>query len=113
MILKQVNKLYVNKSERLDLMHLRFVCEIRHEIARPLAILFDRSFESKQIPTIWKCANITPIYKKGRKDKAYNYRPVTLTCILCKVMESIVRDQFMEHFLLNKLFTNRQFGFLK
>jgi len=55
----------------------------------------------------------TPIFKKGRKDDVNNYRPVSLTCILCKVMESIVRNKIMEHFVLNKLFTNRQFCFLK
>ena len=51
--------------------------------------------------------------QKGRKDEVNNYRPVSLTCILCKVMESIVRDKVMEHFVKNKLFTNKQFGFLK
>jgi len=51
--------------------------------------------------------------KKGRKDDTNNYRPVSLTCILCKLMESIVRDKVMEHFVIDKLFTNRQFGFLK
>ena len=57
--------------------------------------------------------SIAPIYKKGRKDEVNNYRPVSLTCILCKVMESIARDKIMEHFVKNKLFTNKQFGFLK
>ena len=51
--------------------------------------------------------------RKGRKDKVNNYRPVSLTCILCKILESIIRDKVMEHFISNKLFTNRQFGFLK
>ena len=54
-----------------------------------------------------------PLVKKGRKDDVNNFRPVSLTCILCKVMKSIVRDKIMQHFVLNKLFTNRQFGFLK
>ena len=53
------------------------------------------------------------IYKKGRKDEVNNYRPVRLTCILCKLMESIVRDKVIDHFVKNKLFTNEQFGFLK
>ena len=46
-------------------------------------------------------------------EEVNNYRPVSLTCILCKIMESIVRDRIMEHFSINNLFTNRQFGFLK
>ena len=76
-------------------------------------MLFSRSLETNQIPEIWKCANISPIYKKGKKDDVNNYRPVSLTCILCKILESIIRDKVMEHFTINKLFTNRQFGFLK
>jgi len=112
-VLKRLNKLNVNKSEGPSLIHPRVMYEIIHEIARLLAMLFNRSLESNQIPTIWKCANISPIYKKGRKDKVNNYRPVSLTCILCKVMESIVRDKVVAHFVKNKLFTNKQFGFLK
>ena len=63
-------------------------------------MLFNRSLEKKQIPDIWKCANISPIYKKGRKDEVNNYRPVSLTCILCKIglLESIIRDKVKEHF---------------
>jgi len=55
------------------------------------------------------------MYKKGRKDDTNNYRLVGLTYVLCRVMESIVRDKIIEHFVINtcKLFTNRQFGFLK
>jgi len=55
------------------------------------------------------------MYKKGSKDDTNNYRLVSLTCILCRVMESIVRDKIIEHFVINtcKLFTNRQFCFLK
>ena len=45
-------------------------------------------------------SNIVPIYKKGNKKEALNYRPVSLTCIVCKLMESIIRDKIMEHFLL-------------
>jgi len=114
-VLKRLNKLNVNKSDGPDLVHprVRPIYEIRHETEQPLAMLFNRSLESNQIPTIWKCANISPIFKNGRKDEVNNHRPVSSTCILCRVMESIVRDKVMDHFVKNKLFTNKQFGFLK
>jgi len=64
-VLKRLNKLNVNKSDGPDLVHPRVIYEIRHEIEQPLAMLFNRSLESNQIPTIWKCANISPIFKKG------------------------------------------------
>ena len=91
-VLAQLNRLNVNKSEGPDLIYPRVIYEIRHEITHPLTMLFNRSLEKKQIPEIWKCANISPIYKKGRKDGVNNYRPVSLTCILCKIMESIIRN---------------------
>jgi len=112
-VLARLNKLNINKSEGPDLLHPRVLYEIRHEITYPLMILFNKSLEVKKIPEIWKCANICPIYKKGKKDEVSNYRPVSLTCIVCKILESIIRDKIMEHFIKNKLFTNRQFGFLK
>jgi len=93
-------------------MYPRVTYEIRHEIAQPLAMIFNRSLESNQIPTIWKCANISPIHKKGRKNEVNNYRPVSVY-ILCKVIEHIVRDKVLDHFVKNKLFTNKKFGFLK
>jgi len=89
------------------------IYEIRHGITHPLTMLFNRFLKKKHIPDIWKRANISPIYKNGRKDEVNNYRPVSLTCILCKILKFIIRDKVMEHFIFNKLFTNRQFGFLK
>jgi len=63
-VLKRLNKINVNKSEGPDLIHPRVIYEIRHEIAQPLAMLFNRSLESNQIPAIWKCTNIALIYKR-------------------------------------------------
>ena len=57
-VLKRLKKLNVNKSEGPHLIHPRVIFEIRYEIAQPLAMLFNRSLESNQIPAIWKCANI-------------------------------------------------------
>jgi len=63
-VLKRLNKINVNKSEGPDLIHPRVIYEIRSEITQPLAMLFNRSLESNQIPAIWKCVNIAPIYKR-------------------------------------------------
>ena len=54
--------------------------------------------------------HVTGIFKKGDRNKPNNYRPVNLTCILCKVMESSI-DENMNHVKRNKLFSNKQFGF--
>jgi len=68
-VLKRLNKLNVNKSEGYDLIHPRVIYEIKHEIAQPLAMLFNRLLENNQIPTIWKCANISPIYKRVERTR--------------------------------------------
>ena len=60
----------------------------------------------------WSLAFITAIFKKGNKNDPGNYRPVSLTSIICKLMETMVRDDVMKHMKPNKLFGQRQFGFL-
>ena len=82
-------------------------------ICQPLAIIYARSLEEGVVPKDWRCANVTPIFKKGSKSSAGNYRPVSLTCILCKVMESIIRDAIVKHLAENKLLLPSQHGFMK
>ena len=62
-------------------------------------------------PQKWKCANVTPILKKGSKLNPGKYKPVSLTCILCKITESVIRDSLVEHFTKNNLISNSQHGF--
>ena len=75
-------------------------------------LIFKSSVETGQLPKVWKNANITAIYKKGDKKEAGNYRPVSLTCIVCKVLESIIREKIVDHMNTYKLFSKKQFGFL-
>jgi len=56
---------------------------------------------------------ITAIYKKGNKGDPSKYRPISLTSVICKIMESIIRDQIMEFFPNTNYFSNNQFGFIK
>ena len=66
-----------------------------------------------QVPSDWKLANVTPIFKKGSKSNPENYRPVSLTSVPCKLMESIIRDNVVDHLLLNQLIKSSQHGFMK
>ena len=95
------------------MMHPRILKELRYEIALPLKLIFDMSIKTKTLPKDWRSGNISPIYKKGKKCYVNNYRPVSLTCILCKILESIIRDNILQYFIDNKLFSNRQYGFIK
>ena len=78
-----------------------------------LTILFQESFNSGVLPTEWKEANICPIFKKGSRTQPCNYRPVALTSIVCKLMESIVRSKLVDHLERNKLISRHQHGFQK
>ena len=64
----------------------------------PLKILFDTSYKLNQLPTDWKTGHITAIFKKGNKCDPSNYRSISLTSIICKIMESLIRDHIMNFF---------------
>jgi hypothetical protein len=109
MVLNKLKKLNPNKSSGPDGIHTRVLKEASNELAQPLADLFNQSLKNHQIPTDWKLAEVTPIYKKGSKSEPGNYRPVSLTSTVCKVMESIIRDKVMAH--MEQFISAHQHGF--
>ena len=110
--MKKLKKLNVNKSPGPDGLHPKVLSELAHELAEPLTIIFTKSLQQETLPQAWKDAKVTPLYKKGGKRKPGNYRPVSLTSIICKIMESIVRDQVVGHMASNNLFSDAQHGFI-
>jgi hypothetical protein len=74
---------------------------------------FKRSLEKNQIPMDWKSAIVTPIYKKGPRSDPSNYRPVSLTSVPCKILESIIKDEITEHLTKYKLLKESLHGFVK
>ena len=105
-------KLKKNKSPGPDNMHPRVLSSIADSISSPLSIIFRTSLNTKVLPNEWKHANVSAIYKKDRKTLPSNYRPVSLTSVVCKVLESIIRDNIVKHMNDNQLFSQKQFGFL-
>ena len=79
-------------------------------LAYPLSILFNISFSTGQIPTDWKSANVVLVHKKGDKTNVENYRPISLTSLVMKVMEKIIRDEL--YMKCQNLIGDKQFGFL-
>lgn len=67
---------------------------------------------NEAVPEDWRVAHVTPIFKKGDKSDPGNYRPVSLTSVFCKIMESILRESIMAHMKRHKMFSSRQFGFI-
>ena len=65
------------------------------------------------VPDKWKKAKISALFKKGNKNLAGIYRPVSLTCIICKIMEKLIRQHIIDFMNYNGHFSRKQFGFLK
>ena len=112
-IKKRLKNLNGSKSPGPDEIHPRVLKELAEEVTEPLYILFKQSREECKIPQDWKIAKITAIHKKDAKKDPNNYRPVSLTSVVCKLMEGIVRDKITEHMQNHKLFSNKQYGFIK
>ncbi|KAK3101568.1 hypothetical protein FSP39_004535 [Pinctada imbricata] len=110
---KLFEKLDPKKSQGIDELHPKLLKETAATISKPISQLFKLSFEQSQLPTDWKNANITAIHKKGDKDLPSNYRPISLTSIVCKTMEKLIRDEIVRHMETNNLFTKHQYGFRK
>ncbi|CAM5076373.1 unnamed protein product [Eretmochelys imbricata] len=87
--LKQLNG---TKSGGPVNLHPRILKELAHEIASLLARIFNESVNSGVVLYDWRIANIVPIFKKGKKSDLGNYRPVSLTSVVCKVLEKVVKD---------------------
>ena len=68
------------------------------ELAPILQLIFQRSIDTGKLPDILKEANVSPIYKKGDKSDPSDYRPISLTCVLCKILEHIVASSMVKHF---------------
>ena len=91
----------------------RILMENAEILSEPLLYIYEKSMETGIVPLEWKKANVTAIYKKGGKDLSCNYRPVSLTSHVCKILESIIRDGIVEHVKKYNLIRDSQHGFVK
>ena len=102
-----------NKSPGVDGIAPKILKETVDQICSPLAHVFNLSLQEGIVPLEWKEANIIPLFKKGSRNKSVNYRPVSLTSVICKVFETIIRDHMMDFLIKHKLINPSQHGFLK
>ena len=78
----------------------------------PLNIIYNRSLREGEVPNDWRDAKVSPIFKSGSRAVPCNYRPVSLTCVLCKVLESIIRDKLVGYLEGAGLISDTQHGFV-
>ena len=101
-----------NKSPGVDGISPKILKETVEQISTPLAHVFNMSLEGI-VPLEWKGENIIPLFKKGSRNKSVNYRPVSLTSVICKLLETIMGDHMMDFLVKHKLINPSQHGFLK
>ena len=80
----------------------------------PLSLIFNLylSIQIGELPDIWKVASVTPIFKKGSPSDPANYRPISLTCVACKLIETGIKSNLLNHLRRNNVISNSQHGFL-
>ena len=111
-VFKKINKLDPNKTPGADRFHPRFLREVGDILSVPIAIIFTKSLQENAVPRDWRTANVVSIFKKGDRTLASNYRPISLTSVICKMLESLLKDAIMEHLLKNELLRSSQHGFM-
>ena len=100
-----------NKAQGPDGIHGKILKRCSKSLAYPLSRIFEMSYNCGYIPKEWKFANVVPVFKKGNKSNVENYRPISLTCLVMKIFERIVRQSLLSH--TEQYLDERQHGFLR
>ena len=112
-VLKKLNSLNIAKATGPDDIPAILLKKASAFFAPILAKLFQKAYDSSDVPLGMKKANITPIHKGGNKKDPNNYRPVSITPIAAKVYEAIIYDSLYEHIATNQVISTYQHGFQK
>ena len=111
-VLKILKNLKPDKAHGIDDLSPRILRELAEEIVDVIVELFISSLDSEMLPQDWLRSLTAVIFKKGKKNLVGNYRPISLTCVLCKCLETIIRDHTINHMKRNNLFSKYQYGFI-
>ncbi|XP_065675773.1 uncharacterized protein LOC136091980 [Hydra vulgaris] len=107
-----LSKLDTNKATGMKKVHPKVLKQCKSALAKTLSLMFNKSVETSKLPKLWSCANIIQLFKNGNKLDPSNYKPVSLTSVVYKVIETIIKDKMMKYLVDNKLIIKNQQGFV-
>jgi len=110
-VMEKLTELDVYKSFGPDLTHPRIQKLAKDGISEAMSYIFNKSMETASIPEDWKLANVTAIHKKGNRQDSGNYRPISLTSVVGKTMERLIKDKLVHYLERNHLIGDSQHGF--
>ena len=116
-----LSSLDISKSPGPDNFHPRILKDLSNELSEPLFLIFSKSLTDGVLPKIWKDSHVTPVYKshvtpvykKGEKCSPGNYRSISLTSVICKTLEKLIRNAIVNLMEKNSPFNKSQHGFMK
>ncbi|XP_065679099.1 uncharacterized protein LOC101234374 [Hydra vulgaris] len=112
LVKNKLSNLSVDKTVGLDGVSAYVLKNCSDSFSIPLSAIFQKSLDSGCCPKVWKKANVTPLFKNGSRLDPGNYRPISLTSVVCKVMEKILRDTMVNHLVEHSLISKNQHGFV-
>ena len=111
-VLNLLRGIDVNKAVGPDNLSPRVLNELSETLAEAITTIYQKSLEQETVPNDWLNARVVPTYKKkGERYDCENYRPISITCILCKVREHIVASHIRKHLETNNILYPLQHGF--
>ena len=95
-VLKLLQRLEIHKASGPDQISPRVLKEMANLVAPMLTVILKKSYDDGEVPEDWKTANITPVFKKGKRSDPTNYRPIPLTYIACKLIEHVCGNGLLQ-----------------
>jgi hypothetical protein len=112
LVKRAIRKLKAKSKGGPDGLPPIFIKTCSDQLSAPLAYVYSQCMEFSYLPPDWLRAYITPVFKKGDPSCPLNFRPIALTCTVCKIMEVIIKDQLLSYLLRHNLISKHQHGFL-
>ena len=110
-VCKLLRGLKEHKATGPDKIPTRLLKTLAEELTPVYSLFFQASLNQSILPDDWKTADVVPVFKKGARDRAENYRPISLTSVSCKLLEHVVCSSIMKHFDKNGILNDAQHGF--